>query len=248
MDIYLQLFNFAKNYNHSYFLHKIKEEFGFLFDKSEIDNLALQLQITQKKSRPLYLHGYLISSALEKFIQENKSKLNKVNILETGTARGFSSVIMSKILEKNNIIGIVNTLDLIPHHKKVFGNCFPAVKAQRHLSRAEILKPYQNLVNKYIRFYDGDSMETLNNLNLERIHFAFLDGHHIYSYVKFELEYVCKRQISGDIIVCDDYTKEQFPEIVKAVDEFIKKGLYDYKIFYGEDGIKKRGYVYLKKK
>ena len=213
-----------------------------------MDNLALQLQITQKKSRPLYLHGYVISSALQDYLSNNINNLQNINILETGTARGFSAIVMSKILQNNNILGTVNTLDLIPHQKKVFGNCFPAVRLQRHLSREEILKPYQMLVDKYIKFYDGDSMEILNNLTLDRIHFAFLDGHHIYSYVKFELDYVSQRQESGDIIICDDYTKEQFPGIVQAIDEFIEKGLYNYKIFYGDDGIKKRGYVYLKKK
>ena len=245
MDIYLKLYNFAKNYDHSIFLGELKKEFNYLYNKKEMDILALQLQITQKKSRPLYLHGYLISSALQNYLDIN---IKNITILETGTARGFSSIIMSKILQKNNILGTVNTLDLIPHQKKVFGNCFPAVRLQRRLSRDEILKPYQMLVDKYIKFYDGDSMETLNNLTLERIHFAFLDGHHIYTYVKFELEYVSQRQLSGDIIICDDYTKEQFPGIVQAIDEFIEFGLYDYKIFYGDDGIKKRGYVYLKKK
>ena len=63
-----------------------------------------------------------------------------------------------------------------------------------------------------------------------------------------ELEFTESKQQLGDVIVCDDYTKTQFPEIVKAVDEFIKKGNYDYKIFYGDDGHKKRGYVYLSKK
>ena len=62
------------------------------------------------------------------------------------------------------------------------------------------------------------------------------------------LNYVEKNQLSGDIIICDDYTLNQFPEICQAIDNFLKSGKYEYQIFYGDDGTKKRGYVYMKKK
>ena len=39
----------------------------------------------------------------------------------------------------------------------------------------------------------------------------------------------------------------QFPEICKAIDEFLSIGEYKSKIFYGNDGIKERGYVYMVK-
>ena len=56
------------------------------------------------------------------------------------------------------------------------------------------------------------------------------------------------KQQTGDVIVCDDYTITQFPGICKAIDEFLAKGKYDSKIFYGNDGKKNRGYVYMVKK
>ena len=62
-----------------------------------------------------------------------------------------------------------------------------------------------------------------------------------------ELKFVSKRQLSGDIIICDDYTITQFPEICKAIDEFLSIGEYKSKIFYGNDGNKERGYVYMVK-
>lgn len=107
---------------------------------------------------------------------------------------------------------------------------------------------WRKLEEKYIKFYPGDSKKTLSKLELPRINIAFLDGHHIYSYVKMELEYVDQRQKSGDVIICDDYTEEQYPEIVKAINEFSKLGRYHCKKFYGNDGIKSRGYVYMIRK
>ena len=78
-------------------------------------------------------------------------------------------------------------------------------------------------------------------------HFAFIDGAHDYNNVKYELNFIKNKQTSGDIIICDDYTLNQYPDIIRAVNEFIDEKIYNYKIFYANDGNKNRGYVYLKK-
>lgn len=85
-------------------------------------------------------------------------------------------------------------------------------------------------------------------MNYKRYNFAFLDAQHDYNHVIQELNYVKERQLQGDVIVCDDYTITQFPLLCKAIDEFLLEKLYVYKIFYGDDGTKKRGYVYMVKK
>lgn len=89
-----------------------------------MDNLGLKLQITIKQSLPLYLHGYLLSSALDKYLRNNK---NPITILETGTARGFSAIVMSQMLEKYQREGTIHTLDLIEHYEPVFDNCLLAI-------------------------------------------------------------------------------------------------------------------------
>ena len=45
----------------------------------------------------------------------------KIFILETGTARGFSAICMAKALEDNNKDGLILTYDVLPHSKKCFG-------------------------------------------------------------------------------------------------------------------------------
>ena len=246
VNTYLQLGEYAKNYNHSKTLDEILEYFGYLYDKNDMDNIGLKLQIIDKGpngSKPMYLHGYVISSALQKYINDNS--YNNLTILETGTARAFADIIMAKILENNNLHGKIHTVDIIHHNTPQFDNCIKAAQLKQKISREKCIEEWKDLSDRYINFHTGDSKKILDNLNFERIHFAFLDGHHVYDYVKYELNYVKERQQSGDIIVCDDYTKTQFPEICKAIDEFVSEKLYDFKIFYGDDGTKKRGYVYM---
>jgi len=239
---YLKLGKFAREYNHSKTIEEINNYFGWIFDKKEMDYIGLKLQISIKASLPMYLHGYVISSALYKYLNNNER--DNITILETGTARGFSSLILAKIMNLLNKKGVIHTIDMNSNREKIY-NCLLSAHLGRKVSVNECLKEWEPLVNQYIKFHIGDSKKLLNNLNLERINFAFLDGAHYYEDVKRELEYVNSRQMKGDIIICDDYTKKQFPEICKAIDEFLENNDYNSKIFYGNDGIKMRGYVYM---
>ena len=242
---YLKIFEFAKNYNHDIFFNELLDYFNYIHDKEIINNIALYLQICIKGSRPLYLHGFIITSALYNYI--NTNKINNINILETGTARGFSSICMATILKDLNINGKIYTIDFLKHHEKIIWNCIDAPNKKEE-TRYNLLEKWSCLRDNYINFLEGYSKDVLINLNLKRINFAFLDGGHTYDELTFELDYVKKYQISGDVIICDDYTLEQFPELFNAINDFLKNNIYEHKIFYGDDGTKKRGYVYMKKK
>jgi hypothetical protein len=232
--------------DHSCTLRDIESYFGYLHDSNFIDDCALSLQICVKKSKPMYLHGYVITSALHKYIEMNPNI--SIQIFETGTARGFSSVCMAKIMDMHNCEGNIITLDYSPLHKKSKWNCIHDFEPDGLKSRLEIVDlKFKNLREKYIHMKECDSRVYVKEDpdNIKRINFAFLDGVHYYVMLKDELLFVEKRQIIGDVIIIDDYTKSQYPEIVKAVDEFIESEKYYCKIFYGNDGTKKRGYVYL---
>lgn len=245
-DDYLKLSEFAKNYDHSIFFNEIQDFFNYTYDKNDMDYIALHLQICVKESLPLYLHGYVVSSALYQYIKKNKD-LNNITILETGTARGFADIVMATILKQNNIEGKIHTIDWLGHTDKIKWNSIDAPN-DMEISRHDILKRWSELRDNYINFITGDSKKILKNLNIGRINFAFLDGAHYYQELTDELNYVEINQKSGDIIICDDYTITQFPEICQAIDNFLKLQKYNYKIFYGNDDTKKRGYVYMIKK
>ena len=243
--IYLELSNYAKKYDHSKFINNLKKQFRWIYDKEKMDNIALHLQIVNKISKPLYLHGYLLSSSLNKHIKY--SNIDFYNIFETGTARGFSSIILADVLKLNNKKGKIHTIDKICHYNDFEWNCFDCPLPNK-ISRHNLLEKWSDLRDNYINFITGNSKVILKNLKIDRIHFAFLDGAHHYKHLIQELEFVEKRQLKNDIIICDDYTLEQFPEICQAVDYFLSKKKYNHKIYYGDDGTKKRGYVYMIKK
>tara|TARA_Y100000991_G_C21970915_1_gene349409 strand:+ start:276 stop:1091 length:816 start_codon:yes stop_codon:yes gene_type:complete len=247
IEVYYKLSEFAKSFDYGPILKEIGEYFGYLHNKEEIDELGLKLQIIDKGpngSKPMYLHGYVITSALHKYLSDNN--LDNITILETGTARGFSSVCMAKILEKFSKQGKINTIDYV----NTFDNCLKCSELGRKITTKECVEEWKDLADKYINFINGDSNKKILELNsrIDRIHFAFLDGAHFYQDLKNELEFTESKQQLGDVIVCDDYTITQFPGICKAIDEFLAKGKYDSKIFYGNDGTKKRGYVYMVRK
>ena len=244
---YLQLHEYAKNFDNSSILNEIKEYFDSIHNKLEIDYFALYLHIRIKNQIPIYIHGYLISSALHKFITSNKT-IENINIFETGTDMGFSTLIMAHILDKNNRKGIIHTIDKVGHLNKYFWNSIEDHTKNAPKSRFEILERWKDLRDNYCNFITGESNNVIPHLQIDRIHFAFLDGDHHYANLIKELEFCDKNQLSGDVIICDDYTKNKYLDVCKAVNEFLEKKTYDFKIFFGDDNIKKRGYVYMQKK
>jgi hypothetical protein len=247
-DTYQNISNEVKKRNYSNFYKDLEKDFGVDIKKIEEDihNIALYGQVQIKGSKIMYLHGFVLYCALDKYIKDNKN-INFFNILETGTARGFSSLCMAKALYDNQVNGKIYTIDsIIPNDKKIFWNCIGDFEYGMS-TREQLFKKWSHLL-PYIDFIFGDSKKILhtNFNNIDRFHFSFLDAQHDYDYLSHELKWVNKKQLKGDIIVCDDYTffnkgGIQFPGINKAIDEFVKNKVN--KIYYGEDGIKKRGYV-----
>ena len=247
-EVYLALYKNALKLDHSNFFKQVDKDFDFknATIKQFIDNIAKIAQVVIKKSVLMWLHGYLLYVALSDYLKN--PTIDFVNILETGTARGFSSLCMAKALHDNNRKGKIHTVDTLRHDAKMYWNCMKDEEGKH--TRQELFKgePCYDLF-KYIKFHTGASLDVLNSIKLDRIHFAFLDAQHDYVNLNHELVYVKNRQKNRDVIVCDDYTTYntghlQFPGINKAIDEFKD---YTKKVYYGEDGEKKRGYVYLQK-
>lgn len=251
-ETYLKLSNDASEYNHDIFFDNLKNDFDFDYKKlkSFVDKLALSTQIVIKESKMLYLHGYLLYVALDEYLKKNPA-VDFVNIVETGTARGFSAMCMAKALHDRKRDGKIYTIDVLPNDQKMYWNCVEDFTGLK--TRPELLSKWDYLLD-YIEFVQGDSKKILDELHekyfVPRVHFAFLDAQHTYSYLKHEMEWSRDRQEKGDVIVCDDYTtyhsgRQQYPGIIRAVDEFVEENKYLQKIYIGDDGDKERGYVHL---
>lgn len=224
-------------------VNQYEETTGYKIEIDWLNNLALRTQIVIKKSELNYAHGKILYSSLREYISKKQPDLDNVVILETGTARGFSSLCMAKALNDSKISGSILTFDVLPHTKKIYWNCITD-HLEGPITRQKLLEPWNYLVNKYIIFHQGYSNIELKKIGLQRINFAFLDGAHTYEDVFFEFDIIKKYQKEGDIIVFDDYNEKLFPGIVKAVDEISDKFGYDKKIIKSFDD---RSYVIAKR-
>jgi predicted O-methyltransferase YrrM len=190
----------------------------FVIDQKWLHDLALHTQIVIKKSPLCYQHGRILYSCLRAYVAHARDKgKTSLTILETGTARGFSSLVMAKALQEENMDGRVITFDLLPHDRLMYWNCIDDHEGRK--TRRQLLKPWKDLADRYLIFVESDSRIGLQKTITGNIDFAFLDGAHTYRDVMDEFSLVAARQDKGNIIVFDDYNTTLFPGLVKAVDE-----------------------------
>lgn len=220
---YMKLFEEARNRDFPA-ISALEEETGYAIDTDWLDDLALHTQVVVKSYKGsviAYPHGRLLYSLLRKMIADNGHRF--VNIVETGTARGFSALCMAKAIQDAGIDGRIFTIDLLPHVKPIFWNCIDDHKG-RH-TRSQLLEPWADL-KKHIVFLQGNTLDLVPSLGVDRVHFAFLDARHIEVTVMAEFETVENRQVPGDMIFFDDVTPAMFPGVVKAVKRIEEEGNY----------------------
>ena len=214
-----------------------EHETGYAIAPEWLDKLALHTQVVIKRSPLCYAHGRVLYSALSRYLASIAAS-ETINIVETGTARGFSSLCMARALEDTGRAGKVVTFDVLPHRSSIYWNCIDDLEGKK--SREELLAPWKDLVHKYIVFVQGETRNTLPRVSVDRVHFAFLDASHTQSDVLFEFSHITGCQKSGDVVVFDDYTPTQFPGVVSAVDEICEKYGYSAKKLAAHSD---RGYV-----
>ena len=120
----------------------LEKKLGFSIDKVFFENLALHTQVCKKKSKLNYQHGRILYSYLRNFIKVNYKKQNikTINTFETGTARGFSAICMSKAIQDSEVNGNIITIDILPHNKKMYWNCIDDIEGKK--TRQELLMPW----------------------------------------------------------------------------------------------------------
>jgi len=236
---YLKIWGKAKNKKYK-LVDDIEEKYSAKINNEWYHNLALHTQVVKKKSDICYVHGRLLYVFLKKYILKNP--YDNINILETGTARGFSALCMAKALQDEEVEAKIITFDVLPHNHKIYWNCIDDHEGKK--TRAELLNNYNDLIDRYIIFHQGNTKTELPKIQISRIHFAFLDSAHDYYYLMNEFLYICDKQEKGDIIFFDDYTPKLFPGVVKAIDEICEKYNYSKEIITISDA---RAYVIAEK-
>ncbi len=223
-SLYLKIHKIAQN-NISNEVTKFENLTGYKIDRNYLSNLSLHTQVVIKKTPINLNHGKVLYSLLRKYIENKKNELLAANIciIETGTARGFSSICMSKALIDSEIDGKIFTIDILPHNKKMYWNVIDDFEGKK--SRKELISNWNNEIRN-INFLHGKSIKILKNLSLDRINFAFLDSSHEFEIVNLEFEIINNKQKKGDILVFDDYSPDKYNGVVKVVDSVVEKNIY----------------------
>lgn len=202
-----------------------------------IHKLAYITQTSKKNSDLNYDHGYLLYA----YVYDLALRKKPLYIIETGTARGFSSIIMSKAIDDANSYGTIITFDILPHNKKMFWNSPSDIIGTN--SRNNLLKDYSSLTDKII-FQQANTRINIERTHLNRIHFAFLDGAHEMNDILKEGKFVSDRQKKGDLIIFDDFNELLFPGVVKGVKKLCNELKYKCDIAGGKNN---RSYAICKK-
>lgn len=209
----------------------IEQEFGSSIDREWFHHLALQTQVVIKDGATCYQHGRVLYTLLTHYLAKNPSL--PVTILETGTARGFSTLCMAKALHDRARPGTIVTYDVIPTKVAMYWNSIADMEGPQ--TRLQLLKEYEVLVDKYIIFHQDDTRTELTKLDASRVGFAFLDALHTYNAVRLEGDWVARRQKAGDMMVFDDYSPQQFPGVTRAVDDLCDRYSYSKRIIELDD-------------
>jgi Methyltransferase domain len=218
IDTYRSLFEAARNASYPT-VDQFEEDMGVAIDRQFIDELAFHTQVVIKKSRLVWTHGRVLYSALRNYLEHTApfDPTERITVLETGTARGFSAICAAKALSDVGRAGVCMTLDILPHTHPIYWNCIDDADGPK--TRAQLLEPWKELVDRYVLFLWGESATILPAISVGRIHFAFVDAAHNYETVMFEFGHISPKQQPGDVIMFDDVTPTQFSGVVEAVDE-----------------------------
>jgi cephalosporin hydroxylase len=220
---FLDLFEKAKRNQHPA-IAEFEKKLGYAIENQWLDELAFHTQIVIKESELTFQHGRIVYSSLCSRLSGLDDD-EHIQILETGTARGYSAVCMARALTDMGHQGNILTIDILPHNRPMYWNCVDDLSGPK--TRKDLLSSWAELL-KSITFLQEETLVAITRLGMQRVHFAFLDASHTYEDVMAEFSFVSNLQITGDVIVFDDVTDATFPGVVQAVEEIETRG--DYKI------------------
>ena len=201
-------------------LQKNKTYESFPPDEDFVREIAFNLHNVLKNKKNSFIHGFLLNSYLRRYVKEvylDSEDSGTLNILDIGTARGFSSLCLANVLDDFKINGKIFTFDVIPNRESFFWNA-PSDVQKGKLSRKELLNKWKNLVENYIVFFSTATFNSLRVVDIPRIDFAFIDGSHNFEDVIYEIKYILQRLNEKSILIFDDYDADLFPGVVKACD------------------------------
>ena len=173
-------------------------------------------QLNFAKQIPNYERGILLYSLIAKY----KPK----NVLEIGTAEGYSTLCMAWAMTDYNINGKIFTIDPKPFDVPVERNVTWEDNPKHDtvmLSRRELWNKFaDNEWIKKIEVLTGFSGEVLQkNTELPKMDMGFIDGSHVYEAVVHDFYAFLEVASESFHLLFDDYVPNENDGVTKAIDE-----------------------------
>ncbi len=199
-----------------------EERMGYALERSRLEDAAYVLACPLKKSPPNWQHGRVIYAAARNYfracfvdgritVADTYWQSEHFNLLDIGTAKGFSALCMQWALQDTPCLGIITSVDVLDPEQRVRRNTVAEVDGLKTL--AETLEPWPEAAD--IRFLKSTGQKWLQE-NPVRVHVAFVDGKHSYETVSWEAALLAARQQPGDLAIFDD---AQIEGVAKASKE-----------------------------
>ena len=173
-------------------------------------------QLNFPKQIPNYERGILLYSLIAKY----KPK----NVLEIGTAEGYSALCMAWAMTDYNINGKIFTIDPKPFDVPVERNVTWEDNPKHDtvmLSRRELWNKFaDNEWIKKIEVLTGLSGEVLQkNTKLPKMDMGFIDGSHVYEAVVHDFYAFLEIASESFYLLLDDYVPNENDGVTKTIDE-----------------------------
>jgi hypothetical protein len=173
-------------------------------------------QLNFAKQIPNYERGILLYSLIAKY----KPK----NVLEIGTAEGYSTLCMAWAMTDYNINGKIFTIDPKPFDVPVERNVTWEDNPKHDtvmLSRRELWNKFaDNEWIKKIEVLTGFSGEVLQkNTKLPKMDMGFIDGSHVYEAVVHDFYAFLEVASKSFHLLFDDYVPNENDGVTKTIDE-----------------------------
>ena len=211
-----------------YYKNEYSKTYKNFDQKVWLKDIILKTAITLPASKlsSNFNYGIILYNYLLNILQNLNDKNKVFNILEIGTARGFSALLMSDAINQTNTKAKILSIDVIDHNKDFFQNTYIS---NSKVSRKKIFETLdkKDELTKNIICLKGDTYSDLSKIIFNKIDFMFIDGEHNQKFLERELEYGDKYLDLNGVIVVDDYSESIFPEVVKTVQTFKEQNKYD---------------------
>lgn len=202
-------------------------------DRARLEAAARVLCCPFKAQPPNWQHGRVIYAVARSYLrlyasgrqmletQENPVRVDPtVTLLDIGTAKGFSALCLLWATEGLDLDCKVTSVDVLPPTARVRRNTPAEVDGLKTLY--ETLEPFPEA--KQITFVENTGIGYLKT-HVGRIHVAFVDGKHTDDAVYHEGGLLADRQVTGDVVIFDDW---QVPGVSAAIKRL--KPFYDYEV------------------